>query len=365
MKKIELSNYNTLLFFLTRGCLLGIMTNNLYAISKQNSYISIIIGGILGILPLLMYYYIIKRYPNKNILEIIKKTLGNKLSFIINILLSLFIFLYATSIFYNLITFISSQYLARTPKLAIGIALGLCFCYLINKGINTIAKTSTILFYIFILAFFLSFFGLISQLDFSNLYPMLEHGITPIFKGSFNLISLSITPIFLLTIIPYNKINNNKKILKSTIIYYVIGILSILTVNIFVTTIYGIKMANLIQYPEFHILKRLSLIGFIERFEGILSIQWLFGIILSIVTSLSFIKIHILKLSQRKNNQNNTIIDIILTILLIISVSYIFKNDTSANFFYKNYFPYLNFIFFFILPFIIFVFNCSLLFGNI
>ena len=59
MKKIAISNYNTLLFFLMRGCLLGICTNNLYAIAKQDSYISIIIGGIIGILPLIIYYLII------------------------------------------------------------------------------------------------------------------------------------------------------------------------------------------------------------------------------------------------------------------------------------------------------------------
>lgn len=355
MKKIAISNYNTLLFYIIRGCFLGICTDNLYTISKQDGWLSIIIASIIGLLPLLMYYFIIKKNPNENIFQITKKILGKTIGNIINIIITLLIFIYAISIFYNLIVFITTQYLYRTPTMAVAIMFGLCFYYLISKGINTIAKTSTILFYIGAILFTLTFIGLIIQTDLSNFLPFNEQGILPIFNGSFHVLTLNITPIFIMSIIPYNKIKGNDKFIKNCLLFYIIGLFSIFFVNFCVISIYGSNLAILFQYPEFHLLKRLSLIGFIERVENVLSVEWIFGMIMLIVISLNFVKEYILVMLKRKRDKDNRIIDLLLIIVSIITAINIFKSNTIANDFYLYILPILNLVCFIIIPFIIFI----------
>lgn len=358
MKKIEISNYSSLLFFITKACFLGICSNNLYNIARQDSWISIIIGGIFGIIPLLIYYTLLKKYPNKNIFEIISHICNKKIGTIINTILVVFIFVFASIVFYNLVDFISSQYLYKTPKLAIMIMFAICFFYLINNGIGAIARTSTVLIYLFIFLFLASIIGLSFQLDFSNIKPINEHGISPILEGSYQVLCLNVLPIFLLTVIPYNKINHkNNNFIKYSLISYILAILVIFSINLFILSIYGINLATLFQYPEFHLLKRLSLIGFIERFEDVLSIQWIFGYIIAIVLCLYAAKKYIFSFFKNKHEKKHIIIDIILNIGLIILTLNIYPNSTLANSFQLKYFGILTSIFFLLLPIIILFIN--------
>lgn len=359
MKKIDISNYETLMFFIIRACFLGICSNNLYIIAKQNSYISVILSIFLGIVPLIIYLYIIKSYPDKNIFEIIEEILGKKIGNIISGILSIFVFFFAIVIFYNLINFIGSQYLFKTPDIAIAIMFGFCFFFLLRKGLKTIAITSTILFYLFAILYLLSVLGLISQVNISNLFPFNEYPITSIFNGTFNIIALNISPVFLLTLIPYNKIDNKENFVKKSIIFYLLGTITILLVVFFTISIFSPNLAIIMQYPEFHLLKRLSLIGFIERVENILSIQLIFVMIITISYCYYFFKEFIIKFFKNKTNKKHIIIDLLIYLVSTIVVLNIFKSNTMANEFYLKKFNILTFIFFLVLPlfisFIIFI----------
>lgn len=355
MKKIDISNYETLLFFLVRTCFLGICSNNLYYIARQNSCISIIIGMIIGIIPVLIYCYIIKNHPDKNIFEIIESLFGKILGTIINAILSIFVFLFATIIFFNLINFIGSQYLYKTPDLSIALIFGFCFFFLLRKGLKTISITSTIIFYIFVFLYILSAVGLFSQVNISNFFPFNEYGLGTIFNGGFNIIALNVSPIFLLTLIPYNNIENKEKFIKKSIIFYLIGVISILIIAFLTISILSPNFAVIMQYPEFHLLKRIKLIGFIERIENILTIQLILVMIMAITFSYYFVKVFLLKILKKVGKKKDFIIDLSIYIASVMLVTNIFKSSTAANDFYLRKFSILNTIFFIGLPFIIFI----------
>ena len=287
MKKINISCYNTLVFFLIRGCFIGTCSNSLYHIAGQNGYISIIISSVIGVIPLIIYFSIMKKYPDKNIFEIIN--IKFKYGFIINTLLIIFTIIYASYTFYNLINFINVEYLYKTPKIIISILFSICLLYLINKGINTISRVSLIFFYLFCILFIIMFIGAFNLVDITKLLPFDEYGLSSILKGSYYFIKYNISPLFLLTFIPYNKINKHDKFIKNFFIFYILGILSIFIIYFFVITIYGSRMADIFIYPEFLLLKRLNIIGFLERVENILSILFIFEMFISISISISFI----------------------------------------------------------------------------
>lgn len=352
-KKLHLFEYNSISYFLIRCAFVGICLNNLLVISKQDSWISVIVSFILGFIPLAIFYLIINHNGKENIVDFVKSNCGNVLGGIINILTSLFIFVFTSLLLWNLINFISSQYLYKTPNLVISITFAIAIYYIVSKSINVIGRTSIILFYISIFLFVFSGLGLVFSLDISNVLPTLEYGVMPIMNGSLNYIAYNVLPLFLITIIPRNELNDsNKKFIRNGIITYSVATLSLFIVVFFILSIYGIEFAQILQYPSYHILKRISILGFIQRVESILSIQWILDLFVVIVMGLYFVKTSICQTFSLKEHKY---ISFILTTLLVILTNYLFKNNTIGNKIILTVFPILNYLFFLIIPTIILI----------
>ncbi len=351
-KNLHLFEYNCLSYILMQSCFIGICLNNLLVISKQDSWISILLALFLGFIPLGIYYLIINHNPKENIIDLIKKSCGNIIGTIITVMICIFVFIFTSLMLWNLINFISSQYLYKTPHLAISIAFALALYYISSKGINVIGRTAVFFCYMIFILYFFSALGLLFQIDINNLKPSFEYGLSPILNGSLQYIAYNILPLFLITIIPKDTIENNKNFLKSEIIVYIFTTLSLFLVIFLLLSIYGIEFSQILQYPAYHLLKRLSIFGFIQRVESILSIQWILDMFITIALCLYFIK---KSLRQTFSFKDHKYISFIIVVFLVIVTNYLFKNNTIGNIIILNVFPYLLYIFFLIIPAIIYL----------
>lgn len=347
MKKINIINYNTLLFFIIRASFIGISSSTILKTSKQDSLLSIIIGTIIGIIPLLLYYKINDKYKDKKINEIIIIVFGKYIGTIINIIISLYIMLYASILLWNLTSFISSQYLYNTPEILVGITFTIAIIYSLFGNINSIVRATTILFYLFFIFYIISIIGITNQLNLSNLLPLYENTNLTILEGSYKFIGLNILPIFIIDIIPHN-IVNSKNIFKNSFITYLISILTLLIVCFYTISIYSINFVNLIEYPEFHVLKRVNILGFDGRAENILIIQWIFDIFIFLILSFYYI-------SNNISKKRIKIFNILIPIISLIISLFLFKNNTIFSIFINDYLVLLNYIIFFIIPLITYI----------
>ena len=91
MKKITNFELGSIVYFLSRAYFIGISLNSLIVISKQDSWFSILLATLIGIIPLLMFLYIFSYEPDLNLNQKIIKLFGKVFGNIINILLLLFI----------------------------------------------------------------------------------------------------------------------------------------------------------------------------------------------------------------------------------------------------------------------------------
>ncbi len=326
MNKINKSEMGSLSFFLIRASFIGITFNSLINISKQDSYISMIIAFILGFIPLLFIYYIFNYEPSLSLPKKNLKLFGNILGTIINIIIIWFTFFVILLLFSNLVTFIHSNYLDKTPTIVISIVFMLTIIYVLVHGIKTISRTSMILFYIFIILFLLSLIGLFSQLSIDNFKPFLESGYTILFKGTYSYITYNVLPLYLLLIIPKNDIDG-KNFFKHITTGYIIASISLLLVLVTTIGIFGIKMCELYEYPEFQVLKYVSLIGMSARIDGILIIQWIFDLMVFMMVGMYFI----LECTDSLFEVNNHIFSIIIGTILIILNEYIISNMLISN----------------------------------
>lgn len=328
--------YGIFVYFIMRATSLGICINSYLYNAGVDGYLCPIIGTIIGIIPLLILIKIFNYKPALNINEKNVQLFGKIVGNIINMILILFFIFFGIIIMWNLINFIGSQYLYKTPGVYISIIFAISFLYISSKNINVISRVSNILFYTSLLIFIVSFFGLVNQIKFDNLLPFLEYGLKGPLIGGINHLIYTVFPLFILLIIPKNSIRDNNKISKKILLFYFIANISKIIVITFLISIFGIDLATLYEYPEYVILRRISTQGFFQRFESILAIQWIFDIFIMLTLIFYYIKTSFKNIFKVKSE--NIILPLIIPFICIIN-NFIFKNNTVGTLFTLNYLP--------------------------
>lgn len=350
MKKITSLEYNTLLWFLTRATFIEITSEILLNTAHQDSWISILIAIIIGILPFLLYSYLKNKYPNKNIIQINKEKF-DKLGTFLNLILIAGTFIFAVCSFWIIVHFIDSQYLYRTPTIMIIIILILPVIYTIIKDFHVLGKVSLIMFYVSLFFIIIILLGLIGNIDIDNIKPILNNSPNSILYGSFCFIGFNIMPLFLLSIIPKNKIEGYSP--KKSFFFYIISGLSLLNVMFLTISIFGIHLSELYNYPSFHLLKRVSVLDIIDRVESILSLEWFLALFVQIMTSLFFIKEALKETFQTKEKTNNLLMTVICLIIAFLTGIIFVTNGTEVAYF-ENILIYILYISYLIIPLITF-----------
>lgn len=355
-KKLRPLELCCLYYFIMRASFLGMTSSNLLHLAAQDSWLSILLGTILGLIPLFLFLYIINKYPNDTIFSLTKKLFGSKIGRIINIILTIGVIMSVIVTFYTLIGFISSQYLNKTPSLAIAIMFFLAITYILTKGITVVARTHVILLYFGIILFFLACIGLLNEIKIENIKPILESGWMPVLKGGMSYVTFNVLPLFVLTTIPKNYVFDTKHYNRNILITYILSSTTLLITIFYIISVFGPYLALLYQYPEYHLLKLATLGGFVSRLEGIISLHWLFDLFAFIVMGLYFFLQFLKDDWKLPDKYSNTVIYII-PIFIIFIVEHIFKNNTIANLITLKISPWISFLFFFVLPMIIVIYS--------
>ena len=338
MQRIE---FNSIIYLVIRAAFVGITLINLIYISHQDAYLALIVASILGLIPFYFYMRIIK--SKKTFLELFESSFGKIIKWIIFII----VFLYCVLIFWNLINFISSQYLFNTPRFVIGLVFIIPIIYLNIKGVRVIGRISLFLIYISIFLFLIALFGLIFQTDFSNVLPFMESRIPNLLYSTLSVISYCVSPLLFLTVIPKDELD--KKIsFKSSLPIYFWTFFTLFWAVFLIICVYGYRMALLLDYPAFQILKRISIVSFVERIEHFLFMRWIFDIFICLSLGVNFMKSYF-------NKKSGHIPLYLICILLFICSINLFRNKTAALKYILNLLPSLFFIFLIILPIIIYL----------
>ena len=352
MKKLSTLQFCAIEYFLILANNVGLTTHILFHYAKQDGLISIILGSILGIIPLTIYLKIINTNTELNIFEKIEYKF-KKTGKIINIILTITVALFTAINYNNLIDFISSQYLSKTPQIVISLSFLPAIIYILNKGTTVIGRTIFILLLISTSLILLTIIGLIWQIKIQNILPILENGIKNPIICSLIYVSYNITPLFLLTIIPKNEILDKKKFNKRTIITYIIGNTTTLIFFFLTLSVLGTNLTKLYQYPEYDVLKKVSLIGFIERTESTISLRWTFYAFTKTVLGILFITKYIKHTFKIINEKTNKKITSIISLIIVLCGKYIFQNSNKFNTITYNILPIILSITLILIPFII------------
>lgn len=255
-------------FFIFRASFICISSNGILANYKQNSWFNFLITSIIFFPIILLFYYITK----KNI----KNKLNIKLnSFYIAIYIFFALVSFALIIltFHNLVDLVNSQYLYKTPKIVISIALVLPIYFLSKTNANSYKITILLLFFFSIFLYIITIIGLIPKLSFENILPF--NSSYSIGKNT-HIVAFNIIPLFFLLMLCNNTID------KNFIYGYIIGSISLTIMLFIMISVLGIELISLFKYPDYFLLK-LAYDGIINvRLQNFLGIQYIIDMIIFI-----------------------------------------------------------------------------------
>ena len=340
MKKIKSLEYNTLIWFIIKSGFSEMTFTTIVYNIKQDIWISIILGMVLGLIPLLIYE------------KIKEKKLLTYTSTITNIIILLGLLIIQISEFWILTNFTNSLFLPKTSPWIISLALIIPIGYASIKDIHVIGKVSLIIFFISFLFNIIIFVGLIGNIDLNDIKPILENKPKDIFYSSFLLIGYNISKLFFLTIITKNEITNYSK--QANIITYLLTFVNIISTVLLTTCVFGINLTTLYEYPAFQILKRVNILGAIDRMENILSLESIFSNFIQIILIIYYEQKIIEKTFKTKQKTNKYII-IFICLLTIIVTNTFFQAYETGEYFFKNYLIYIFYLICIIIPLFIFL----------
>ena len=271
--------FNILNYLNSRALFMGIGLSKLLIQAHEYIWISLILGTIIG--AILIHFVKFK----------MKKSL-------LNVVICSILFVIGLNILINMI---STMYLTEMPKLLVGIPIILLVMYILNKREVIIYRVANILFVLNIFLYVVAMLSLVSDFHLENF----SYSNTPIQNVIFSALEFALFST-LPTLITRDENTADISLVKTYII-------SAITMGTWFLLTYGILGANLVdiyRYPEYIILKKISIMNFLENIENIVSFVWLFDIIIFLLCNGNAIK---------KNVDTPRLINILLPILLLIT----------------------------------------------
>lgn len=315
---------------------LGISDIILLRKSMNEVLISMLLGTIIGLIPVFMYLKINNYMPKLNIFEKNNKLFGKIFGNIINIFFIIMYILFLIIIIRAISIFVTSKYMQNTEFFLVGLLCtiaGLIICF---KGLEPIARISQITFLASIFLMFIIELLLIKYVKIDNIFPINLLNTNNIIDGALYFSSTTWIFITLLLCINKDKINNNVKYNKTILLSYLLGCFALILIMFFAISCFGYNMATLFRYPEYVLLKKITISSSELHLENLLAFRWIFYMFsllnISLYGIITGVKHYI------KNKKINILIVLLISFISILLAKYGFGNIPHSINIIKNYF---------------------------
>lgn len=319
-----------LLFGKAIGITAGVMVRKL----GKDTWQSMTIGFIIGIIIMFLLIYLCSKFPDKTIIEFSQQILGKWPGCVLGFLLALF-FIMVFGASANVMTLHLSEYfLPQTPFILICTLYILLCMYGVLLGIEVAIRFSLVGFIMSVLICITMLTGTTEDLKPINLLPILDNGLWADIAGSFYIfgdISMAILAIGFI----YPLLNQKKKIYKITFWSMVIAACMVIVWPVFEIMVLGPDLMRQYVVVCMQQIRCAQLTKYLPRYELIMVSFFTFGVFVQ--SSLMFYCAkHCIK--QVTGIKKDWVIILPLTVILII-VTYFMAKDHNKFIDFLTY-PY-------------------------
>ncbi|WP_158211491.1 GerAB/ArcD/ProY family transporter [Alkalihalobacterium alkalinitrilicum] len=240
----------------------------MFETAKQDSWISLIVAFFVMILSVWLFTRILARFPNDNLLEILKMYSPIIGRIIILIYLYFFILVIAHDIRF-LIDLITVIFLPTTPLNIIGMFTLLLAVLMAREGIEVLARLAQLFFIPFTVILLLLPLFLLDQIDFNNMQPVLEDGYS-IFQGSIYALGTLGELVILPLICTAHSFRFRYGMYGLVVGTFLIGIMLV-----HILLVFGASLATVFFDPAYILVRQIRVTDFLDRMDIIIAALWL------------------------------------------------------------------------------------------
>lgn len=249
-------------------------------VTKQNTWLVLLLGGIITLLLLWVYTLLNKRFPNKNLIEINDAVYGKNFGKMISILY-IYYFWFLVPANTRIITDFFSTYLFSETDISVfTIAIIFVCIYTIRKGIEVIARTGFVLSVLsIIVAIFITVLT-IKNIRLSNFLPLFQINLKELVQGINLMVSIPFgETVGFLMIFPY--VNDIKQVKKSAFWGFTVG--SIYFISIILRDIATLgNIGAIYVLPSYQVARLINIGEVITRLEVLIAVVLLFNVFLKV-----------------------------------------------------------------------------------
>ena len=273
--KIDKGKISGIQFMFTVACFLqssSLLTSFFTSITKQDSWIVTILGFIVSIPSLLIYTYIMKTFPDKNLVEVNDIVFGPIIGKLFSIVYLWFFMTLSSLNIKDLGDFVHKTTMQKTPAIIIlGIFMLLC-AWAVRNGIEVITRYSMFFTLIAIFIVISTSFLTINQMKIDNFLPMLNQPTMIYIQGAHIISTIPFGEVMVFLMIHPNLEIEPKQRRKYYTYGFIIGGLTLLTIVIRDTAVLG-NTIKIFALPPFETLRLISIYSGLSRIEVLFAVS--------------------------------------------------------------------------------------------
>ena len=319
--------------------------------AKQDAWIGIIIAISWSIILLLMFSRILSLYPGKDLFDILQTVMGKFIGKIISILMIWFAFHDGSTIIRSLEDFTITSVFPDTPIVVYMIPFTILVIWSLKEGIEVLGRWSEFFVWVVISMFLTISLLSISQMDTSNLKPILNNGYTPVLKGAFSSFSYPFGETVIFTMV-FSNISKTKNYKKTFIVGLLIGSGIIFLATLRNILVLGSDTISRIYFPSPEAISLINLGSILQRLESAVFIIFLVC---------TFVKVSICTfavcngISKVFGFDDYKFTATPVALLMLTFSLFIYKSTMEMSAWTTNIWPYYSFPFEVIIPLVVFI----------
>ncbi|TDL75386.1 hypothetical protein E2R56_06080 [Rhodococcus qingshengii] len=261
------------------AAMLGLRITPAIQVAKQDAWLSMIVGGIIGVALTFLVVHLCILHPNQTLFQFSQALLGKWLGRLIVLPYLVSWYILTAVLLRAFADFIHLILLNKTPLwIIILLLIGLVTFLSYSSGITGIGRFCELVGPIIILTLIVSFILIGQNLELHHLLPFYaDSEWTNILKGS-------IAPAFwfsgqfvLLVIVSF--VQNTKKVLSKSILGVGITIFMIFTATLISLLVFGPNLSAKFRYPYFSAVRTIDILNFIQNADLYVLFILVFGVI--------------------------------------------------------------------------------------
>ncbi|MEK8126584.1 endospore germination permease [Paenibacillus filicis] len=270
-------------FVLTMSFLVGtsffFSPGGLIAVAKQDAWIVPLWGGTAGILASLIWLSLARQHPGLSIVQICTKVGGKALGGVFALLYISYFIQLSVFITRNLGDFMKQTLMPMTPMTVFHVMFLFITGYAVIKGIDTIARSSELLFLVMAATFlFIFFFGL-TEWDWNRFQGSFHMEVWKTMKETRSIFGFPFMEALIFQML-FPFIQTKRK--KTFILAIVVATVMLSITTLFTIGVLGVTRASHDTYPLFVIVQEIHIGTFFEHLESTIALILLAAIFIKL-----------------------------------------------------------------------------------